>query len=306
MIAGHSPASWLVFIATVAVLLVVDLAVLNRAETVRRSALWCLTVFCVAGLFCAFVAINDGRADAIAFATGYVVEFSLSVDNLLVFIMVLRYFAVPLSAQATALKWGILGALLMRGIVIAAGTMILREFHWVIYVFGAMLILTAIRMVAKQDDADIDIERNPLLRLARRILPVSEHFSGSNFFVREGNRLVATPLLLVVLVIEWTDLVFAADSIPAIFAITRDPFLVYTSNVFAIVGLRALYFVLAAMLTRFAYLKIGVAIVLFLVGTKMLLSPWVHVPSLLSLAVIVGVLGGSVAASAMKATIKNR
>ena len=299
MIAGHSPASWLVFAVTIAVLLIVDLALISRGArlTVGRATWWSLTVVVVAALFGVFIGVHDSRADAVQFATGYVVEFSLSVDNLLVFIMVLRYFGVPAAVQPTALKWGVLGAMVMRGIVIAAGSLILREFHWVIYLFGALLVITAVRMFAKPGDEDVDLEKLPLLRAARKVLPVSRRFDGNAFFVREGGRLLVTPLLLVVLVIEWTDLVFATDSIPAIFAITRDPFLIYTSNIFAIVGLRALYFVLAAMLTRFAYLRFGVATVLLFVGAKMLAAHWVTVPSLLSLGVIVVVLGASVVAS---------
>lgn len=302
MIAGHSPAIWLIFVAMVVTLLVVDLALIARAPTlsVRRSAWWSLTVVVAAALFCTIIGLSDGYAEALQFATGYVVEFSLSVDNLLVFIMVLQYFTVPAASQPTVLKWGILGAIVMRGIVIAAGTLILHEFQWVIYVFGGLLILTAVRMLAKPGDVDVNLERNPMVRTARRVLPLSDRFAGDAFFVRVDGKLRATPLLLVVLVIEWTDLVFATDSIPAIFAITRDPFLIYTSNIFAIVGLRALFFVLAAMLTRFVYLRFGVATVLLLVGAKMLLARWVTVPTLLSLAVIVAVLGTAVLLSAAK------
>ena len=299
MIAGHSAAIWLIFVATVVTLLAVDLGFAARVPTpsIRRSTWWSLTVVAVAALFCGVVWWYEGRAEALQFATGYVVEFSLSVDNLLVFIMVLHYFAVPAALQPTVLKWGILGAMAMRGIVIAAGTLILHEFHWVIYLFGGLLIVTAVKMLAKPDAADANLDRNPMVRAARRVLPVSERFDGNAFFVRANGKLLATPLLLVVLVIEWTDLVFATDSIPAIFAITRDPFLIYTSNVFAIVGLRALFFVLAAMLTRFVYLRFGVATVLLLVGAKMLLEKWVAVPSLASLAVIVAVLVIAVVAS---------
>jgi tellurite resistance protein TerC len=302
MIAGHTPAIWLTFAATVVTLLVVDLALITRAQSlpVQRSAWWSLTVVTAAALFCAVVGLLEGRVDALQFATGYVVEFSLSVDNLLVFIIVLQYFAVPVASQPTVLKWGILGAIVMRAIVIGAGTLVLGEFHWVIYVFGGLLIMTAMRMLAKPGHAAANVGRNPIVRIARRVLPVSDRFAGDAFFVRVGGKLRVTPLLLVVLVIEWTDLVFATDSIPAIFAITRDPFLVYTSNIFAIVGLRSLFFVLAAMLARFVYLRFGVATVLMLVGAKMLLTRWVTVPSLVSLVVIVAVLGSAVILSAAR------
>ena len=302
MIAGHSPAIWLIFVATVGTLLAVDLGIIGRipALSVRQSAWWSLTVVAVAALFGGVVWQYEGRTEAVQYATGYVVEFSLSVDNLLVFLMVLRYFAVPVAAQPTVLKWGILGAILMRGLVIGAGTLILNEFHWVIYLFGALLIVTAVKMFATPGETDINLDRNPLLRAARRVLPVSDRFEGNAFVARVGGKRLVTPLLLVVLVIEWTDLVFATDSIPAIFAITRDPFLVFTSNIFAVVGLRALFLVLAAMLARFAYLRFGVAAVLLLVGTKMLLGGAIAVPPLVSLGVIVGVLATAIALSAWK------
>jgi tellurite resistance protein TerC len=246
------------------------------------------------------IGLRDGRSDAELFATGYLVELSLSVDNLLVFIIVLDYFGVPANLQPTVLKWGILGAIAMRAIVVGAGTLILRELHWVIYVFGAVLLVTGVRMFTSRGEGEVDLDRNPVVRAARRLIPMSDRFAGDAFFVRSGGRWLATPLLLVVLVVEWTDLVFATDSIPAIFAITRDPFLVYTSNVFAVVGLRALFFVIAAMLGRFAYLRFGVATVLALVGAKMLLSAWIVVPSTISLVAVVLVLGGSVAVSLMR------
>ena len=302
MIVGHSPATWLIFAAIVVTLLVVDLALITRAPSlsVRRSFRWSLVVVAAAALFCAVIGLSSGRGAALQFATGYIIEFSLSVDNLLVFLIVLQYFAVPTASQPTVLKWGILGAIAMRAIVIGAGTLILREFHWIIYVFGGLLILTAVRMITTPGHGDVNLDRNPMVRIARRALPLSDRFAGDAFFVRIDGTLRATPLLLVVLVIEWTDLVFATDSIPAIFAITRDPFLIYTSNIFAIIGLRSLFFVLAAMLARFVYLRFGVATVLILVGAKMLLTRWLAVPSLVSLAVIVLVLGAAVVLSAAR------
>lgn len=296
MLPGHPIASWLAFGAIVMLLLGIELGVISRARTltVRQSGWWSVGVIACAVLFSVWLLLAEGRGPALQFATGYVVEFSLSLDNLLVFIMVLRYFAVPEALQPTVLKWGILGAIVMRAIMIGAGTLVLNRLSWVIYLLGALLIVTGIRIVAQFSVALVEIDRNPMLRLARRALPISDRFAGRAFFVREAGQLAATPLLLVVLVIEWTDLMFATDSIPAIFAITRDPFLIYTSNILAIMGLRALFFVIAAMIARFTYLRFGVAAVLMLVGAKMLAAPWVHLPMGTSLIVIVLVLGGSV------------
>src|SRR6185436_16661516 len=190
-------------------------------------------------------------------------------------------------AQPKVLKWGILGAIVMRMIMIGLGALLLQQFNWIIYLFGAILVFTGIRMFTQQEAA-VQLDRNPVVRLARRFLPLDQEYDGTRFFTRRGGgRLLATPLLLVVLVVEWCDLVFAIDSIPAIFAVTRDPFLVYSSNIFAILGLRALFFVLAGMLDKFVYLKTGVAFILVFVGLKMLLSAWLHLPIALSLAVIV-------------------
>lgn len=300
MIAGHALANWLVFAATIALLLAVDLGAARRrvrVTTIREAAGWSIAVVGVATLFCGLIWQREGHANALQFAAGYVVELSLSVDNLLVFILVLHYFAVPAALQPTVLKWGILGAIVMRGVMIAIGTALLHEVSWVIYLLGGLLVFTGVKMFAKPDGHEAGPANNPLVRGVRRLLPLTDRFHDGAFFIRVSGRLLATPLLLVVLVIEWTDLVFATDSIPAIFAITRDPFLVYTSNVFAIVGLRALFFLLAGILDRFAYLKFGVALVLILVGIKMLVSPWISVPPEMSLAVIVGVLGISVIAS---------
>ena len=302
MLVTHPLTSWLSFGAIIVVLLAVELGVLSRLRSIslRRSAWWSAAVIASAAVFGVVLLFTEGDAPAMQFATGYVVEFSLSVDNLLVFIMVLHYFAVPAALQPTAIKWGILGAVLMRALVIGAGTMILHKLSWVIYLLGALLIVTGIRMLFHAGDAQVRVERNPVLRLARRLLPITHEFSGRAFFVRRAGRLAATPLLLVLLVIEWTDLMFATDSIPAIFAITRDPFLVYTSNILAVMGLRALFFVLAAMIARFTYLRFGVAAVLVLVGAKMLIGRWATVSTGASLIVIVLVLGMSVAASMLR------
>ncbi|MGH7524142.1 MAG: TerC/Alx family metal homeostasis membrane protein [Gemmatimonadales bacterium] len=300
MIAGQATSMWLVFIATIATLLAVDLGVVHRrvrAARVRDAAWWCLAVVVAAVLFGVLVWWHDGRDAAVRFASGYVVEISLSVDNLLVFILLLRYFAVPPELQPTVIQWGILGAIVLRAIVVAVGAILLHELNWVIYLLGGVLIFTGLRMLRRDVPQGPEPERNLVLRAGRRFLPMTERFHDGALVVREGGRWVATPLLLVVLVVEWTDLIFATDSIPAIFAITRNPFLVYTSNIFAVAGLRALFFVLAGTLARFSNLRWGVAVVLLFVGVKMLIRPWVQVTPEVSLAVIAGVLCMSVLAS---------
>jgi tellurite resistance protein TerC len=234
------------------------------------------------------------------------IELSLSVDNLFVFLLIFQYFAVPAEAQRRVLSWGIFGAMVLRGAMILLGTLIISRYEWVIYLFGAILIITGIKMF-RQDSIRIEPDRNPIVRLCRRLIPMSNSYHGEHFFTltRAGRRL-ATPLLLVLLVVEQTDIVFAIDSIPAIFAITRDPFIVFSSNILAIVGLRAMYFVLADALDRFFYLKPGVAMILGFVGLKMVLSRWVHVSTLISLAVIVSVLGTAIVMSIAKTKKQRR
>ncbi len=297
---GHEPSVWLGFTLLVGGLLFLDLGVLNRRAhvlTFKEAMSWSAGLITLAHLFALFVWWREGPQPALEYYTGYLIELSLSVDNLFVFILIFQYFAVPAEAQPKVLKWGILGAIVMRFIMIALGALLLARFHWIIYVFGGILLVTGIRMFTQQEQ-HIEPEKNPVVRLARRVFPFTSAYDGTRFFCRNVQRtLLATPLLLVLIVVEWSDLVFAIDSIPAIFAITRDPFLVYSSNVFAILGLRALFFVLAGMMDKFMYLKPGVAIILVFVGLKMLGSPWVHVPTLLSLGVIVGILATAVALS---------
>ena len=286
----HSIAVWLGFSGLVAALLVLDLGVLNRRShvlTLREAMSWSGGLIALALMFGLFVLWQEGPRHALEYYTGYLIELSLSVDNLFVFLLIFSYFGVRADAQPKVLKWGILGAIVMRLIMIALGALLLQRFQWIVYVFGGLLVLTGIRMFAQKEQM-VDLERNPVVRLARRFLPICDSYDGARFFTRTGRgRVLATPLLLVLLVVEWSDLVFAIDSIPAIFAVTRDPFLVYSSNIFAILGLRALFFVLAGMLDRFVYLKTGVAFILVFVGLKMLLSAWLHLPIALSLAVIV-------------------
>jgi tellurite resistance protein TerC len=296
----HGATVWLGFTGLVAALLVLDLGVLNRRSHVlsfKEAMSWSLGLIALALLFGGFLYWREGLHHALEYYTGYLIELSLSVDNLFVFILIFSYFGVPAAAQPKVLKWGILGAIVMRFIMIAMGALLLARFEWIIYVFGGILLLTGIRMLLAEEGR-IEPEKNPIVRVARKVLPFSNAYDGANFFSRtsEGRRL-ATPLLLVLLVIEWSDLVFAIDSIPAIFSVTRDPFLVYSSNVFAILGLRAMFFVLAGMMDRFAYLRPGVALILVFVGGKMTLTHWVHFPTYISLGVIVFILTASVVLS---------
>jgi tellurite resistance protein TerC len=293
----HGLPVWLGFTGLVVTLLVLDLGVLNRRAhvlTMKEAMSWSGGLISLALLFGLFVMWREGSRSALEYYTGYLIELSLSVDNLFVFLLIFSYFSVRPDAQPKVLKWGILGAIVMRLIMIAMGAFLLQRFSWIVYVFGGLLIVTGIRMFVQKEE-HVNLERNPVVRLTRRLLPLSNSYDGTRFFTRTSRgRLLATPLLLVLLVVEWCDLVFAIDSIPAIFAVTRDPFLVYSSNVFAILGLRALFFVLVGMLDKFLYLKTGVAFILVFVGTKMTLSGWVHIHILVSLGVIIATLATAV------------
>jgi TerC family integral membrane protein len=305
----HGLAVWLGFTGIVIALLVLDLGVLNRRSHVlsfKEAMSWSLGLIAFALLFGGFLWWREGGQHALEYYTGYLIELSLSVDNLFVFILIFNYFGVPAEAQPKVLKWGILGAIVMRFIMIVLGALLLSRFEWIIYLFGGVLLLTGLRMLFQKDER-IEPEKNPIVRLARRVLPFTSGYDGANFTCRTSRgRLLATPLVLVLLVVEWSDLVFAIDSIPAIFAVTRDPFLVYSSNVFAILGLRALFFVLARMMDRFAYLKPGVALILVFVGGKMVASAWLHVPIAVSLVVIVTMLAGAVGLSLVRSARETR
>jgi tellurite resistance protein TerC len=305
----HSLTVWLGFTALVVGLLVLDLGVLNRRSHVlspKEAVSWSAGLIALALLFGGFLYWREGLQHALEYYTGYIVELSLSVDNLFVFIVIFNYFSVPAAAQPKVLKWGILGAIVLRFIMIVAGALLLRRFEWILYVFGGILVITGIRMLTGRDER-IQPEKNPVIRLARRVLPFSKSYDGTNFFCRNSrDRLLATPLVLVLLLVEWSDLIFAIDSIPAIFSVTRDPFLVYSSNVFAILGLRAMFFVLADAMDRFAYLKPGVALILVLVGIKMTLDAFVHVPIYLSLGTVICILAGSVVLSLRRSARESR
>jgi tellurite resistance protein TerC len=289
-VGGHPPAVWLGFSALVVALLVLDLGVLNRRShvlTFKEALSWSGGLIAVALVFGLFILWLEGIQSSLEYYSGYLIELSLSVDNLFVFLLIFTYFCVRADAQPKVLKWGILGAIVMRLVMIGLGAFLLQRFNWIVYVFGALLVVTGIRMFTQKEER-VDLERNPVVRLARRFIPLSPNYDGTKFFTRSPTgKSLATPLLLVLLVVEWCDLVFAIDSIPAIFAVTRDPFLVYSSNVFAILGLRALYFVLAGMLDKFVYLKPGISFILIFVGLKMTLSGLFHIPTLVSLGVIV-------------------
>jgi tellurite resistance protein TerC len=279
-------------------MLVLDLGVFHRsAHTVKfREALaWSAVWIALAVIFAVVIFFWHGRTPALEFVTGYVIELSLSVDNLFVFLLIFRFFQVPAVHQHKVLFWGILGALIMRAVFIALGVGLIQRFHWIIYVFGAFLVYSGIKLFF-QEEAEIHPEKNPVLRLFRRFVPVTKDYEGNKFFVRRPG-LYATPLFVVLLVVETTDLLFAVDSIPAILAITRDAFIVYTSNVFAILGLRSMYFALAGMMEMFRYLHYGLSLVLVFVGAKMLLSHFLEIPTPVALAAVAGVLAISVIAS---------
>jgi len=285
--------------------LALDLGVFNKKAhkiSVKEAAIWSCVWIALSLGFAGFIYWWRGREQALEFITGYLIEYSLSIDNIFVIVLIFSYFRIAEKHQHRVLFWGIIGALLMRGSMISAGAFLIQRFHWIIYVFGAFLIFTGIRM-AMQDETDIEPESNPVLRLVRRLLPVTEDFRGQNFFVTEpvhrgeAPRLLATPLFIVLVLVETTDLIFAVDSIPAIFAVTKDPLIVYTSNVCAILGLRSLFFMLAGVIHRFQFLKLGLAVVLTFVGVKMLLSGVFEIPIFISLLVIGIILGISVLAS---------
>ena len=292
---NHELIFWIAFNSFVVVMLVLDLAVFHRKahavrfrEAIGFSIMW----IALAAIFAVGVYFWRGRTTALEFTTGYLVEESLSVDNLFVFLLIFRYFRVPGEYQHKVLFWGIVGALVMRGIFIVAGVALMQRFHWIIYLFGAFLVYTGIQLL-RSGEKEIHPEQNPILRLFRRWVPVTKDYEGGRFLVRHKG-LYATPLLLVLIVVETTDVMFAADSIPAVLAISSDPFIVYTSNVFAILGLRSMYFALAGLMEAFHYLHYGLSIILMFIGVKMLLSGYYKIPTGIALAVVGGVLALSV------------
>ncbi|MCX6945645.1 MAG: TerC family protein [Verrucomicrobiota bacterium] len=289
--------AWLAFFAFILAMLALDLGVLQRdshAVSMKEALAWCAVWFSLALGFNGLLLGWRGPEAAQQFLAAYLVELCLSVDNVFVFILVFAYFKVPPRYQHRVLFWGIIGAVLMRAVFILVGVGVIQRFHWVLYLFGVFLVYTGVKMALPKKDEEIDPGRNLAVRLFRRFFPVSAQADTGTFFVREGGRWLATPLFIVLLVIETTDLVFAVDSLPAVLAITKDGFVALTSNIFAILGLRSLYFALNGVMQLFRYLKIGLAIILVFIGIKMLIASWVEITTATSLGVIGGVLTMSV------------
>lgn len=287
-----TPLQWGVFFALVLGMLALDLGVFNRREHrvgLREALFWSVVWTIVALVFNGWVYYRFGPATGLEFLTGYVIERSLSFDNIFVFVVIFNYFAVPPEHQHRVLFWGILGALISRGLFIGMGTALISRFSWLIFVFGAFLVYTGAKILG-QKETEVHPERNPVLKLFRRLVPLSARYHGKHFFVHEDGRLKATPLMLVLVVVEATDVVFAVDSIPAVFGVTTNAFIVFSSNIFAILGLRALYFLLAGLMHKFRFLSYGLGLVLIFVGAKMLADPWVHIPTGLSLGIVLGIL----------------
>jgi tellurite resistance protein TerC len=299
-VAVDHPLFWVLFNIFVVIMLALDLGVLNRRPHeigFREAVTWSLVWVGLAAAFAGFVYFWHGRPAALEFVGGYLVEQSLSIDNLFVFVVIFRYFKVPAPLQHRVLYWGIIGALIMRGIFIVAGVGLIRRFDWLIYIFGAFLVFNGVQLM-RQTEMEVHPDQNPIVRLLRRLMPVSSEYEGGKFLVRR-ERLYATPMLVVLLVIETTDVLFAVDSVPAVLAISLDPFIVYTSNVFAILGLRSMYFVLAGMMQTFRYLHYGLAVILMFIGTKMLISHFYKIPTEVALGVVAALLAVSVGASLM-------
>ena len=295
------PLFWILFNAFILAMLALDLWVFQKpahAVKFRAAVAWSVSWIALAAVFAMMLYFWRGRDHALEFTTGYVIELSLSVDNLFVFIMIFKYFRVPLDYQHKVLFWGILGALIMRGVFILVGVGLIQRFHWITYIFGAFLVYSGIQLF-RTKDAEIEPEKNPVLRLLRRLMPVTDDYEGDKFFVRRA-KLYATPLFVVLVVVETTDLLFATDSIPAVLAITLKAFIVYTSNVFALLGLRSMFFVLAGMMQAFHYLHYGLSLVLIFIGAKMLTAKFYPIPTLAALGIVAGVLMISVVASMVK------
>ncbi len=299
------PLYWVIFLGCILFFLALDLGVFHRKTRevrVKESFLWTTVWVVIAFLFGTVIAPyflpQWGKESSTEFITGYIIELSLSMDNVFVIALIFSFFGVPLNLQHRVLFWGILGALIMRGVLIWSGAELIQYFPWTLYIFGAVILITGVKMAFAGDDK-VDPENNILIRLTRRYLPVTSHFRGSQFVVKQSGRWMLTPLALVLITVETTDLIFAVDSIPAIFAVTQNSFIVFTSNVFAILGLRSLYFVLAGAIGYFKYLKVGLSVVLSFIGIKMLASAWIHISTLLSLGVVIGILLISVITSVL-------
>ena len=294
--------AWILFNAIVLGMLALDLVVFHRRPHslgMKEALGWVGVWVSLAAAFAVFVYFWRGSESALQFVTAYLIEESLSVDNMFVFLVIFSYFTVPREYEHRVLFWGILGALVMRGVLIFAGVALIQRFHWIIYLFGAFLIVTGLKLAFQKEEA-VDPGRNPILRLTRRFVPLTEKFAGASFFIKAGGKYLATPLFVVLVVVETTDLVFALDSIPAVLAISHDPFIVYTSNVFAILGLRAMFFALSGAMESFHYLRYGLAAVLSFVGGKMIIGEFYKIPIGVALGVVGGILGFTVLFSLWK------
>ena len=296
---------WVGFNVVVLAILALDLGVLHRRSvkvSLKEAATWSAVWVALSLCFAFAVYETMGKESGLEFLTGYLIEYALSVDNIFVFVLIFSYFNVPEKYQHRVLFWGIIGALVLRGVMIVAGSALVTRFSWTLYLFGAFLVFTGIRMALQKDEMAYNPERDPVLRLSRRLIPVTAEYHGDKFFVHEPDatgrmRYAATPLFIVLVIVDTTDIIFATDSIPAIFAVTRDPFIVYTSNICAVLGLRQLYFLLASVVDKFVYLKLGLSLVLIFIGGKMLLESFIHIPIVGSLGVVGAVLGASILAS---------
>lgn len=294
-----NPLMWSIFTAVVVIALALDLFVFHRKAhevRAREAGTWVLVWIALAAAFGFWIWLEAGRRAGLEFATGYLVEYALSVDNIFVFIVIFRYFGTPPQHRHRALFWGIVGAVVLRGLFVVAGLGLIALFHWTLYVFGALLVWTGIKLL-RESELEMHPEQNPVIRFLQRHLRMTPRQEGDRFLARIDGKLFVTPLFAVLLVIDVVDVIFAIDSIPAIFGVTRDPFIVFTSNIFAVLGLRAIYFLLHDLMDRFAYLHYGLGLVLVFIGAKMLIAHWVEVPVQWSLAVVGALLGGSVVLS---------
>ena len=296
---------WVGFNVAVLAILALDLGILHKKSekvSLKEAATWSAVWVALSLSFAFAVYRTLGRQAGLEFLTGYLIEYALSVDNIFVFVLIFSYFNVPEKYQHRVLFWGIIGALVLRGVMIVLGSALVSRFAWTLYIFGAFLLFTGLKMALQKDNVHYDPEKDPVFRLTRKLLPVTPEYHGDSFFIKEPDksgriRWTATPLFIVLVLVDTTDVVFATDSIPAIFAVTRDPFIIYTSNICAVLGLRALYFLLASVVDKFVYLKLGLSLVLIFIGAKMMLEPFIHIPISASLGVVAAVLISSIVAS---------
>ncbi len=296
---------WVGFNVAVLAILALDLGILHKKServSLKEAGTWSAVWVALSLCFAFAVYRTMGRQAGLEFLTGYLIEYALSVDNIFVFVLIFSYFNVPEKYQHRVLFWGIIGALVLRGVMIVAGSALVSRFSWTLYIFGAFLLFTGLKMALQKDNVHYDPEKDPVFRLSRRLFPVTQEYHGDAFFIKQPDksgviRWTATPLFIVLVLVDTTDVVFATDSIPAIFAVTRDPFIIYTSNICAVLGLRALYFLLANVVDKFVYLKLGLSLVLIFIGAKMMLEPFYHIPIIASLGVVAAVLVSSIVAS---------